>query len=96
MIVKDSLMTDDLTIMEDETDKKDLETLRCNKNLILKYKYVKLIILKKFCVKAAINYHVKPLTETPTSDLYLSMGELDLNKSKTSKRGEEVKLNLTG
>jgi hypothetical protein len=49
MIVKDSLMTDDLTIMEDETDKKDLEILRCNKNLILKYKYVKLIILKKFC-----------------------------------------------
>ena len=44
----------------------------------------------------AMNNHIKPLTETPTSDLYLSVGELDLNKSKTSRKGEETKLNLAG
>ena len=41
----------------------------------------------------------KPLTETPTSELYLSIGDIDLNKSRTSTNGkklDEIKLNLNG
>ena len=82
-------MTEDLTIMEEDIEKKDLETMRCKKMNFLNTFFMWIFFI------ATINYHIKPLTETPTSDLYLSVGELDLNKSKTSKRGE-VKLNLTG